>query len=313
MAVQSRAALDGVAAALLVVYVGALVVSAKLSSIRHPKFMVLAVFSMVRIATAGLQINMDTASWQHRSAWLVLVDAGLPMLSVVLASGGTLSALAATGRIASRGWTLGPVIVFAVITIIFRGTGAVKMGRRIADNMYNTTSTYIAGESLNYITVSLTTVFTFLFLPRMLKRRQGGYAHTISPATAHGGLWSTFINRGLTREQVMAKYQDPHYLIWYFTSVALIPMLIALLVFSVLCTYFVGDSPNDTFFPLSPNVGLVAGLCYIPEAIIVGVLLFVGWKMPDDPYVAASQQGVMSKASTASTASTAIEMQPVDN
>lgn len=311
MVYQSRAALDGVAGALFVVYTSTAGVSLRLSRTRHPKFLLLFFFSLLRIATAGLQIDMYTAPWQQKSAWLALIEVGHPVLTLVISLGTSMASLAASGRVKDRFWNIISIIVCGIVAVALRIAGSVQIGREYSKNdpFITASAVYVTGEGFNHSAICTTVILGFVLLPKLLSRRKGGYAYTIRHRHQNQGLWATFLNRGLTREEIIAKYQDPHYLIWYSTSLALLPMLIARHVYSALNTYYPKTNSRDwPFFPLEPNVGALAGLCYIPEAVIVVVLLVVGWNMPDDPYVAAPNPDPAKAA-----ANTSIEMQPVDD
>lgn len=307
MVQESRAALDGVAALLFVVYVPSTAVSLLLAVKKHPKLVLLTFVCIVRLVTAGVQINLDTASWQRRAAWLALIEAGYPVITQVLIFGTSISTLAATGRLMDRFWHIGFAVLCGLLAIGFRVAGAVDIGKAHEEPTRFQTI-YLVGEGFNHVAM-LTVLLGFAPLPRLLARRRGGYAHTI-PHQSRGKIWTSFLNRGLSREQIIAKYQDPHYLTWYFCSLALTPLLIARHVYSALCTYLPQENRLDyPFYPLAPNIGALAGLCYVPEMLIIVALLVVGWKMPDEPYIAAIRQ---KRSYTSSHADTSIEMQPID-
>jgi hypothetical protein len=283
MAYESEAALNGVAAALLVFYAIAGGGASKLVvHHRNPVFGYLVIFCVTRVVTAALQINKNTASWNRNAAWLSFVDIGQPVLACALTHLISYGVLAAYGKISERGRVIVSMILLSASVVACRIAGAVEFAKIYQSHpaSFVVPASYIVGESFNHATVAMLTIVGLVVLTQIVRTRGRSYSGT---ATNRPSLLGRWLEQSESREEVIVKYRDPYYLIWYATAMTLLPLFWARHIYSALSTYVGGVGYNWPFFPVSPNVGALAGLCYVPEAIITVALLVVGWRLADGP------------------------------
>jgi hypothetical protein len=206
---------------------------------------------------------------------------GQPILVFTLAQLGIYGALAITGKYKELGHFTTTVGALCLVVIGCRIAGAVQFAQFYAAGpiVEYIPVPFTVGEGFNHSTVCMLSISVLIALKPICKQRGRSYSGVIKKVQDSCKCHKDSYDRG----DIMAKYKDPYYLAWYFTCLALLPMVWARHVYSALSTYV--TNINWPFFPVSPRVGAIAGLAFVPEAVIVAALLLVGWKLPEGPTV----------------------------